>query len=312
MHLEGHQSLQDLPWLRPAPRKRLVLPLADGWTIDFHNTFLAGKFATNFSKVEQTLDSPVDQISADLKTLGLRPGGILLVHSSLKSLGRVPGGPETVIRGLLDALQADGTLLMPALSYRSVTPSFPFFDFATTPACVGMIPEYFRTRPGSLRSCHPTHSVCGLGPHAQNILEGHVLDDTPCGTNSPFRRLRDHGGGQLLFLGCGLKPNTSMHAVEELVEPAYLFRKERATIQIIDSDGTAHARSYRQHGFEGVQQRYERVEELLDQGSLRTGLVLEAPCHLLEFDAMWNAALDALKRNPVYFVDATCEYPNYD
>jgi len=261
--------------------------------------------------VTQTLDSAVDQISANLKTLGIRPGGILLVHSSLKSLGKVSGGPETVIRGLLDALQADGTLLMPALSYRSVTPSFPFFDIATTPTCVGMIPEHFRTRPGSLRSCHPTHSVCGLGPHAQHMLEGHVLDDTPCGTNSPFRRLRDRGGGQLLFLGCGLKPNTSIHAVEELVEPPYLFRQERATIEIIDHDGTRRTRSYRQHGFEGVLQRYERVGELLDCKSLRTGLVLGAPCHLLEFDAMWDAALSAFKRNTVYFVDTKCKHPDY-
>ncbi|MFP6646122.1 MAG: AAC(3) family N-acetyltransferase, partial [Candidatus Latescibacterota bacterium] len=38
----------------------------------------------------------------------------------------------------------------------------------------------------------------------------------------PLRKLRDLGG-QLLFLGCGLRPNTSMHGVEELVEPPYLF-----------------------------------------------------------------------------------------
>ena len=33
-----------------------------------------------------------------------------MVHSSLSSMGYVPGGPETVISGLLEALGPDGTL----------------------------------------------------------------------------------------------------------------------------------------------------------------------------------------------------------
>jgi len=57
------------------------------------------------------------QIANDLKALGLREGGVLLVHASLRSLGKVPGGAETVVRGLLHALGEKGTLLMPALSY---------------------------------------------------------------------------------------------------------------------------------------------------------------------------------------------------
>jgi len=140
-------------------------------------------------------------IADDLRNLGIREGGVLLVHASLRSLGPVDGGAETVICGLLDALGEHGTLLMPALSYESVGVHNPVFDLLHTPSCVGALTEYFRTRSGTLRSVHPTHSVCGIGPKAEELCQEHYLDTTPCGEHSPFSRLRAMEG-QILFLGC--------------------------------------------------------------------------------------------------------------
>ena len=41
---------------------------------------------------------------------------MLCVHSALSALGHVIGGPRTVVEGLIDAVGADGTLMMPAYS----------------------------------------------------------------------------------------------------------------------------------------------------------------------------------------------------
>jgi len=86
----------------------------------------------------------IRKIAADLIQVGVRSGGILMVHSSLKSMGHVPGGPEIVIRALLEALGPEGTLLMPALTYETVTNENPVFNIAKTPTCVGALAEYFR------------------------------------------------------------------------------------------------------------------------------------------------------------------------
>ena len=83
--------------------------------------------------------------------LGVRPGGVLLVHASLRSLGPLDGGAETVVLSLLEALCPQGTLLMPALSYATVGPQSPIFNVAATPSCVGALSEYFRIRPGTIR-----------------------------------------------------------------------------------------------------------------------------------------------------------------
>jgi aminoglycoside 3-N-acetyltransferase len=253
-------------------------------------------------------DQAASMIASQLAALGVRAGGLLLVHSSLRSLGTVPGGAETVICGLLACLAERGTLLLPALSYMAVGRQQPRFDLLRTPSCVGLIPETFRTMPGVRRSLHPTHSVCALGPAAAALLDGHHLDRTPVGEHSPFRLLAQ-AGGQLLMLGCGLRPNTSMHGVEELTSPPYLMHPDRIEYELADETGRAHRDLHSVHDFRGRSQRYDRIEPLMPPCTLRTGRVLEATCHLLEASVMWDAARAALERDALFFVDPAGAQP---
>jgi len=243
----------------------------------------------------------VEELAEGLRRSGLRTGATVLVHSSLSSLGRVPEGAETAVRGLLEALGEGGTLLMPALSYRHVNMAAPVFDVAQTPSNVGAIPEHFRTRQGTGRSIHPTHSVCGVGRFSGEMLAEHELDETPCGANSPYRKLRDVGG-QILFLGCGLRPNTSMHGVEEMVEPPYLFG---GTVQYraLLPDGRETTGRTRTHGFSGWTQRYDRIADLLAADEIARGRVMSAETAVLEAAAVWRKGVVALEANPFALVE---------
>jgi aminoglycoside 3-N-acetyltransferase len=169
---------------------------------------------------------------------------------------------------------------------------------------VGYLSEYFRTRPGTQRSLHPTHSVCGIGAGAADLLADHFVDDTPCGPHSPFHKLFLRGG-KILMLGCGLAPNTTMHAIEELVQPPYLFSYKPKVYTLVDSAGRTLEKSYRTHGFRNCEQRYDRVAELLQPPDLWVGTVGEATCHLIDATALKDRALEKLRENPFYFVDRT-------
>ena len=245
----------------------------------------------------------VDQFRTDLNALGVRAGMTVMVHSSLGAFGQVPGGADTIINSLCQLLTPEGTLLMPALSYMTVTRRQPVFDLLNTPSCVGIIPETFRQRQDVLRSLHPTHSVCGWGKLARDLLTEHSLDSTPCGPHSPFHRLPQFDG-YILMLGCGLKPNTSMHAIEELVTPPYLF-SQPITFILLDENGSTIHKEYIPHNFNGWEQRYDRVANLLPSPQLRSGTVAGAPCHLIHAPALWEAALAQLLKDPLYFVEAT-------
>ncbi len=236
------------------------------------------------------------RIAEDLRTLGVREGGVLLMHSSLKSLGLVPGGIETVLAGLRLALGEQGTLLLPGLCWEYVDRDHTLFDVRATPTCVGAIPEYFRRLPATARSLHPTHSVLGQGPLVGAFFAEHPLDRTPCGPHSPFARLREYGG-QILMLGCGLRPNTSMHAVEETLGAPYLFEPTPIGFTLADDQGRRTQASYRYHAM--FPQNYDRVRPRLLGRGLNEGLVLQAHCHLMDAGALWHTAA-AMLREDIY------------
>jgi aminoglycoside 3-N-acetyltransferase len=238
-------------------------------------------------------------IRTDLNRLGVLSGDVVLMHSSYKALGPVAGGIETVIAALIETVGDTGTLLVPALSYMQEPRHV--HDTRSTPSCIGAIAEYFRLRPGTRRSLHPTHSVCGIGHHADMLLADHLLDKTPCGSHSPFQKMVDYDA-KIIMLGCGLRPNTTMHSLEELVEPPYLLTGEKF-YEITDGDGQTFNKNYCGHNFDGWGQRYDRVADLSDTRFMRCGPVLAAETHVIETPGLRKAVTDQLKIDPFYFVE---------
>ncbi len=243
-----------------------------------------------------------ERMRNDLCALGIKEDDTILMHSSLSSLGYVEGGAETVIDTLLSVL-ARGTLLVPTLSYVTVTSESPVFSVLETESCVGAISEYFRKRDGVLRSMHPTHSVAGIGVNAAAILSQHGETDTPVGARSPFALLPQYRG-KVLMLGCGLRPNTSMHGVEELSLPPYLLAEGRQEYRLIDESGNETVKAYRIHDFNGVIQRYDRLQERME---IRRGNVLSATAYLIDARTMWEVGHAALLENEMFFVDTVRE-----
>jgi aminoglycoside 3-N-acetyltransferase len=191
---------------------------------------------------------------------------------------------------------------MPALSWALRPPEV--FDARSTPTNVGAIPEYFRTRKGASRSIHPTHSVCAIVRRTRELLDDHGLDCTPCGPHSPFRKLAETTG-KIVMLGCGLCPNTTMHALEEYVQPPCLFGKISLST-IIDQHGVTSRNEYRTHGFSanGYARKYDRVGRL-DTGSfMRSGQVLQATAIVLNSPVLKSAVPATMKEDPFFFVEA--------
>lgn len=167
------------------------------------------------------MDVTGEQIAGDIRALGVRPGDLLLVHSSLSRIGRVPGGAEAAARGLVESVSPGGTVFVPTFNYGQLP-----YDPLTTPSLAGAITDAFWRLPGALRSLHPTHPVAAVGPGAAEILLGHERA-TPFGRGSPLWRLWERNC-RVLLIGCDHVANSMIHVAEESENLPYLQRT-RAT-----------------------------------------------------------------------------------
>lgn len=242
----------------------------------------------------------IREVFKGLESLNVKRNDILLMHASFRALGRISYTAVNLLRAFVEYLN-QGTLILPALTYENVTENNPCFDVRKTRSCIGYLPEVFRTHFEVVRSLHPTHSVCAVGKDAELLTARHHLDHTPCGENAPFSLLPAHNG-KILMLGCGLRPNTSMHAIEELFEPEYLFGK-KLNYTIIGHQGRCYEQEYVTHNFTGWEQRYDRISDTDQDNWIMKSKIFEAECHLLDAKTLWQRAKAVLEENSNYFVD---------
>ncbi|ROR42661.1 aminoglycoside N(3)-acetyltransferase [Kitasatospora cineracea] len=177
----------------------------------------------------------VDRLAGQLRDLGVREGGTLLVQSSLRAVGPVAGGAHGVVKALLSALGARGTLVVYTATpensrtsphYREHTAGLtgaelagyhdrmPAWDRRRTAAspAMGRLAEVVRQWPGALRSPHPQTSFAALGPAAAELTSVHPLD-CHLGDDSPVGRMY-RSGAQHLMLGAPMRHCTPLHLLE--------------------------------------------------------------------------------------------------
>ena len=238
-----------------------------------------------------------DQIVEGLHALGIRPGDLLLVHSSLKSFGEVEGGAGAVAEALVRAVSPGGTVFVPTFNFSQVP-----WDRLAPPSLTGAITEAFRKRSDAERSDHATHAVTGVGPIAREILADHDKHH-PFGEESPLWRLWKRNAGVLL-IGCRHNSSSMIHVAEEVVGVPYL--KRTRTQKIITPHGT-HEITLRRPN---CSKSFYRIDApLRAAGKIVDGTIGPSKLMLMRADDIINVASEMLRRDPTALLcDAgTCE-----
>jgi aminoglycoside 3-N-acetyltransferase len=183
--------------------------------------------------IKNTKSGPITQniLKENLLKLGLKPGMVLIAHTSLSKIGWTVGGPVALIYALEEILGLEGTLVMPTHTGDLSDPvdwsnppvpedwkeiirqNMPVFDPDLTPTRgIGRTAETFRKQKGVVRSVHPQVSFAAWGKYAQEITRDHGLDFA-LGDRSPLARIYELEGW-ILLLGVGHDSNTSLHLAE--------------------------------------------------------------------------------------------------
>jgi aminoglycoside N3'-acetyltransferase len=229
---------------------------------------------------------------AQLRTLGVKQGGVLLVHASFRALRPVVGGLDGLIAALRAAIGPDGTLVMPCWSGSDDVP----FDRTTTPAAadLGVLAERFRRMPDTVRSDH-CFAFAAAGPLAARI----TADPLPLPPHIPESSVgRVHElDGQVLLLGVNHDANTTIHLAELIADVPYRVPKCCTVLR----DGRAERVEYLEN--DHCCARFALADEWLREcGAQREGPVGHAHARLARSRDIVRVVVEKLRRDPLVFL----------
>jgi aminoglycoside 3-N-acetyltransferase len=186
------------------------------------------------SQATVTAPATLESLATQFAALGLTPGRPVLVHTSLRRIGPVDGGADTVLAALRRVLGPGTSIVVPAQTPDNSTTSPVFraatsglrpeevrryiagiegFDPGTTPSFgMGALAERVRLDPAAVRSVHPQTSFAAVGPDAAELMRVHELE-SHLGDRSPLGALY-RADGVALLLGVDYAACTAFHLAE--------------------------------------------------------------------------------------------------
>lgn len=232
-----------------------------------------------------------------LRALGVREGGVLLVHMSYRAVRPVEDGPQGLVAALVEALGPEGTLAMPSATGDDDVA----FDPTTTTNRddLGVVADLFWRMRGVARSPH-FDAVAAVGPKAAWITSGPFVLP-PAAPGSAIDRIRELGG-QILLLGVTQHANTMLHLAELVGGAPY-----RSDFHYIDAEG----QEVHYGENDSCCEKFELADEWLRvEGLLRVEQVGHAEARLIDAEDLVRIAAEKVRENPLVFLhgaDEGCE-----
>ncbi len=230
-------------------------------------------------------------ISTSLKSMGLKTGDRVMVHSSLSSIGHVKGGAPTVVEAFIEVLGPTGTLMVPTFTHSGCE----YFDPLVTPSLNGAITEAARAYPGAVRSLHPTHALTAIGSDADDLLKNDLNRGAlgrDCGLDLLIKK-----GGYVFLLGVDHKSNSSIHIGEDYAgdDRHKAISPENPKLVILNHPDRGEEEITLTEMMGGTAAFDHMGETLRARGQLIEGTIGEATCQLMKGDDIIAATLDILK-----------------
>jgi len=221
--------------------------------------------------------------------------GVIVVHSAIARLSRQGFRAEAMIETFLNYM-SNGTVVMPTMTWRTVTPQNPVWDEIRTRSETGVMTEMFRTHYANARSIHPTHSVAAYGPAAKVLVSQHHLDPTPVSAKSPYGLMRDYPATTMM-IGVGLECCTAIHLPEEMIAPQIYLRPETETYECSDRHGASRQVLTRRHF--RLDRDFPKFGPVLEQkGLMKFGTIGDCPYAIVGQQDLIDVVSAALKDEP--------------
>lgn len=242
-----------------------------------------------------------EDLKKHLGQMNIDENGTIIVHSSMKIIGEVDGGADTVLDAFSEFM-VDGLLVFPTHTWATINEENPMFYVEETPSHVGILTELFRKRAGVLRSYHPTHSVGALGSDAKAFINRDEQFNTPAARGSVWGKLLDRKA-KILLVGVDLRCNTFIHGIEEWLDIPDRMQDEPQKLVSVLPDGSEVPSPQIRH-IPGISENYCKVEKwLADKGAIEYGHFGDAEVLVCDTVQLTEYLTGMLRMDPALFSD---------
>ena len=192
-------------------------------------TLKVGAFMKIYSKAD---------IVAGLKAMNAPKDSIVIMHSSLRSIGNVEGGAEGLLEILIEYFTENGGLFcVPTHTWHNLAKEITL-DMASDDNCMGAFSTVALRSKLGIRSENPTHSLVVFGDRekAEKFIEDEPFIKTATAPEGCHGKLY-YQNGYVLLVGVAQNKNTYLHAVDEILGTENRMAKEPLHTAILKENG---------------------------------------------------------------------------
>lgn len=250
-----------------------------------------------------------ERLVSDFKALGLKPGDLINVKMSLKSIGRVEGGARTVLDAILDVVGEEGTVVTDSFvqAYRLPLSSADRKVVVDdkTPSYAGALANAILQHPNVVRSKHPIQKFAAVGKLAEELMLKHTPESY---AYDVLRRMCGLGGKNLkigtdeVVVGVG----TTHVAIGEMG-----FKQRRPPVGVLYRDDVGEVRLFRlnwsgicSEGLINFIPYYRKAGAILSEG-----MIGNSEAKITDMAGTLKVELELLRKDPKFFfcTDPTCD-----
>lgn len=192
-----------------------------------------------------------DDIFQMLKNANIKSDDKVLIHTSLRAVGKIENGADGLIDAFIEYLH-DGLFLVPTHTWDEVYGKNSVYNVRKSKPCIGTLSKVAAFRKDGFRSLHPTHSMTGFGKKAKEYLQGEENSTTPAPVKGALNRLYEENG-KILLIGVEHNRNTFLHAIDERLNLPNRLSQNPYDITIFDHDGNkTFIKEFRGHCTKGI------------------------------------------------------------
>ena len=217
--------------------------------------------------------------------IGLPRDGVVLVHSSLRLVGNIEGGGQTLLDALIEYCTAEGGLLcIPTHTWgflrREIT-----LDMTARETCLGALSSIALSDSRGVRSENPTHSMVVFGERASEFVGDELFVSSGTAPESCYGKIYREGG-HILLVGVAHSRNTYLHCAEEMVGMPNRLSPEPRDVTVKLSSGetvTRRVYTHRTDYTSDVSLRFIKYEmPFRYHGAIRDGFIGNAPAEVCD------------------------------